>query len=245
MTLGTNNKKSIYWLAGLSVLAAYSVYTNLLAGPDLPPASSSSAERPAAAPVSPASLPSPGTRPVTRPSTKNRARNAEFHPALRRARDEQAPDPASIDPTLQEWRFKKVQEVELASAAGSRNLFQFGQPPPPKPTETKPNGPGPKVYPIYDRPQAPRVPPPPPPPIPPPPPPPIPLKFYAFWVAKDSGKRTACFLTSKEEIVMAGEGETVERRYRVVRITPTSVVMEDLDVKKEQTLRLVEEAQGE
>jgi hypothetical protein len=46
---------------------------------------------------------------------------------------------------------------------------------------------------------------------------------------------------------MAAEGETLKRRYRVVRINPTSVVMEDTEVKKQQTLPLAEEAapQGE
>jgi len=71
------------------------------------------------------------------------------------------------------------------------------------------------------------------------------LKFYAFWVARDNGRRTACFLDG-EDILMAGEGETLKRRYRVIRINATSVVMEDLDVKKQQTLPLVEEVvQGE
>ena len=44
---------------------------------------------------------------------------------------------------------------------------------------------------------------------------------------------------------MAAEGETVKTRYKVIRINPTSVVMEDMDVKQEQTLQLEAEAQAE
>jgi hypothetical protein len=41
---------------------------------------------------------------------------------------------------------------------------------------------------------------------------------------------------------MAKEGETVKRRYRVVRIGVNSVVMEDTENKHQQTLPLAEEA---
>jgi hypothetical protein len=94
----------------------------------------------------------------------------------------------------------------------------------------------------------PRTPPPPTPPPPPPPkptPPPIPLKFYGISTARNNGKKTAYFLDTDQEILMAAEGETVKRRYRVVRINANSVVMEDTEFKEQQTLQLVEEAQGE
>lgn len=243
MTLGTSNKKSVYALIVLGVVAAYMVYSNLLAGPDIP------SER-SAAPAAVAGSQGPLISPVAAPtgpktSPKTRGRTEEFHPALKRKRDDKPVDYSSIDPTLRIDLFKKVQGVEMAGAVGVRNLFQFGAPPVVAQAAVV-KGPEPKVYLKY----GPPTPPPPPPPYvapPPPPPPPIPLKYYAFWVSKETGKRTACFLADKEEIVMAGEGETVNKRYKVIRINPTSVVMEDLDVKKQQTLQLAEEApvQGE
>jgi hypothetical protein len=74
-----------------------------------------------------------------------------------------------------------------------------------------------------------------------PPPPPITLKYYGFSSPPGAGTKTAFFLDG-EDILVAKEGETVKRRYRVVRIGVTSVVMEDTDSKRQQTIPLAEEA---
>lgn len=58
------------------------------------------------------------------------------------------------------------------------------------------------------------------------PPPPIPLKFYGF--ASQPGEAKKVFLSQGEELWVAGEGEIVNRRYKVIRITPTSVEMQDV-----------------
>ena len=65
-----------------------------------------------------------------------------------------------------------------------------------------------------------------PPPIPPPPP--IPLKFYGF--ASRPGEPKKIFLKSVtgEDVFVAGEGEIVDRRYKVIHITPTSVSIQDM-----------------
>lgn len=60
----------------------------------------------------------------------------------------------------------------------------------------------------------------------PPPPPPIPLKFYGF--ANSPGEPKKVFLKNGEDVWVAGEGEIVDRRYKVVRITATSVEIQDL-----------------
>jgi len=60
----------------------------------------------------------------------------------------------------------------------------------------------------------------------PPPPPPIPLKFFGF--ASKPGEPKKIFLSQGEDVWVAGEGEIVNRRYKVVRITPTSVEMQDV-----------------
>jgi len=67
----------------------------------------------------------------------------------------------------------------------------------------------------------------PPPPEPPPPPPPqIPLKFFGF--ASRPGEAKKIFLSQAEDVWVAGEGEIVNRRYKVVRIATNSVEMQDV-----------------
>jgi hypothetical protein len=58
------------------------------------------------------------------------------------------------------------------------------------------------------------------------PPPPIPLKFYGF--ASKPGEPKKVFLSQGEELWVAGEGEIVNRRYKVIRIMPTSVELQDV-----------------
>jgi hypothetical protein len=56
--------------------------------------------------------------------------------------------------------------------------------------------------------------------------PPIPLKFYGF--ASTVGEAKKIFLKSGDDVFVAGEGEIVDRRYKVIRITPTSVSIQDM-----------------
>lgn len=58
------------------------------------------------------------------------------------------------------------------------------------------------------------------------PPPPIPLKFYGF--ANSPGEPRKVFLKNGEDVFVAGEGEIVDRRYKVIRITATSVEIQDM-----------------
>jgi hypothetical protein len=58
------------------------------------------------------------------------------------------------------------------------------------------------------------------------PPPPIPLKFYGF--ASSAGEPKKIFLKKGEDVFVAGEGEIVDRRYKVIHITPTSVSIQDM-----------------
>ena len=55
---------------------------------------------------------------------------------------------------------------------------------------------------------------------------PIPLKFYGF--ANSPGEPKKIFLKLGEDVFVAGEGEIVDRRYKVIRITPTSVEIQDV-----------------
>ena len=58
------------------------------------------------------------------------------------------------------------------------------------------------------------------------PPPPIPLKFYGF--ASAPGEPKKIFLKNGDDVFVAGEGEIVDRRYKVVRISTTSVEIQDM-----------------
>jgi hypothetical protein len=60
----------------------------------------------------------------------------------------------------------------------------------------------------------------------PPPPTPIPLKFFGF--ASKPGEQKKIFLSEGEDVWVAGEGEIVDRRYKVIRIAPTAVEIQDV-----------------
>jgi hypothetical protein len=81
-------------------------------------------------------------------------------------------------------------------------------------------------------------PPPPPTPTPTPPPPPIPIKYYGY--ANKSGDPRKVFLQQQgaEQIFVAGQGDIVARRYRVVQVTPNAVTMEDVLTSNRQTIPL-------
>lgn len=114
---------------------------------------------------------------------------------------------SNLDPTL---RFDLLRASEETPYRGTgRNIFKPQPDPPPRPIPapvTPPQGPiGPP---------------------PPPPPPPINLKFFGF--ANKPGEAKRVFLSQGDDVFIAGEGEIVNRRYRVVRIAPASVEIEDV-----------------
>ena len=75
-------------------------------------------------------------------------------------------------------------------------------------------------------------------PPPPAPPPPIDLKFFGFS-ARQSGVRRA-FLLKGDDVFIASEGEVVDHRYKVVKIAPTSIQVEDIPYANTQSLPLVQ-----
>jgi hypothetical protein len=56
--------------------------------------------------------------------------------------------------------------------------------------------------------------------------PPIPLRFYGF--ASSPGEPKRVFLKMGEDVFVAGEGEIVNRRYKVMRISNSSVEIQDM-----------------
>jgi hypothetical protein len=130
---------------------------------------------------------------------------------------------------------------EIKPEGGMRNLFQFGTA---QPTEVL-KGPEPIVAvapKVFDHPRP--LPPPAPPagPTPPPPDPPIDVKYYGLATRQIDGKKTAFFLDGENVPILVPEGGLVKKKYRVVRVTATSVLMENTDSRKQQTLPLAEDA---
>jgi hypothetical protein len=155
----------------------------------------------------------------------------DFRPTLKLP---EGMDISRIDPTLKLDLLAKVRQVSVEG--GSRSLFEFYTPPPPPPPKVDPIKPVPLPNPDSKQQEISKG------PAPPPPPPPIPLKFYGLSGALRSTVRRAFFLDG-EDIVQAGENETIRNRYKVLRIGVNSAVVEDTVAKNQQTLQMVEEAQ--
>ncbi len=123
----------------------------------------------------------------------------------------------SLDPTL---RFDLLKSSEDVTYKGNgRNIFSSTAPPP-EPI------PGP-VTPVSTDKQA---------PPPPPPPPPSGLKFYGFAGPKGGSKKV--FLLKGEDIFLAKEGDVVDRRYKIMHVSTTSVEVQDVLTNHTETIPL-------
>ena len=116
----------------------------------------------------------------------------------------------NLDPTL---RLDLLAAVEQTQYQGNqRNIFVSQAEPVEIP---KPKGPGntDAQAPAWTPPAVPQA-------------PPIPLRFYGF--ASEPGEPKKIFLSLGEDVFVAGEGEIVNRRYKVMRISPNSVEIQDM-----------------
>jgi len=124
----------------------------------------------------------------------------------------------TLDPTLRTDILMASQKIEYSG--GTRNIFRAVEPPPPPPPKpiapVRPN-PGPVVY-------------------EPPPKPQIPLLFYGF--SNRPGEPKKAFLKEGDNIFVAVEGDVVERRYKIVKITNTFILVEDILNNNQQTINL-------
>ncbi len=127
----------------------------------------------------------------------------------------------NLDPSL---RFDVLKSSEETKYTGTgRNIFRvFVEPPPPPPhavtsvaTDQTPQGPPP-----------------------PPPPPPIELKFYGFATPAGGAKRI--FLAHNEDVFIAKEGDIVDRRYKVMKISANSVDILDVLSNNRQSIPLTQ-----
>jgi hypothetical protein len=127
---------------------------------------------------------------------------------------------APLDPTL---RTDLLKNSEAAEYKGSgRNIFEAQATPAPITKE--------KIAVV--------VPPQPIGPPPPPPPPPIPLKFFGF--ASKPGQQKSIFLVNGDSIFIGREGDIVNRRYKILHISPSQVEIEDVLNNNRQTIPLTQ-----
>jgi len=118
--------------------------------------------------------------------------------------------PQSLDPTLHLEQLASTEQIKYEGSG--RNIF-VSQADPTIPTALRNGTTDTKTEPGWQLPSVTA-------------PPPIPLKFFGF--ASKPGQPKKIFLSKGEDVFIAGEGEIVDRRYKVVRITPTAVEIQDM-----------------
>jgi hypothetical protein len=184
----------------------------------------------------PVPLRAPNTQAVSleRPRPRS-ARLEDFRPTLKL---KEGTDVSKIDPTVKVELLAKLRDAEMKG--GTRSVFAFGAPPPPPVDPIKVEAE--KKLEAMKK-EAALHPPPPKPPEPakPPPPPPIPLKFFGY---STRGARKHAFFLDGDDVEVAAENEVIKNRYKVIRIGVNSVVVEDTQLKNQQTLPLIEELPG-
>lgn len=124
---------------------------------------------------------------------------------------------STLDPTLRFDLLKTSEDRELDS--GKVNVFQ-GKVDIPVPVDPGTKKPG------DEKPPVPQV----------VPPPPINLKFFGF--ASKPGEKKKIFLTSGDDVYIGSEGDIINRRYKIVKITNTGVEIEDILNNNKQTIPL-------
>jgi hypothetical protein len=128
-----------------------------------------------------------------------------------------------LDPTLDLNLLARSEEIKYAG--NGRNIFVAGSSPSIEP---------PKGHGVTDQQQsatliaAPQV----------QAPPPITLRFFGF--ANRPGESKKVFLEQGGDVFIAAEGDIVNRRYRVLRISPNAVDVEDVINNNRQSLPLVQ-----
>jgi hypothetical protein len=144
------------------------------------------------------------------------------------AREKASLKPESLDPRLHLDLLANSEEVRYEGRG--KNIF----------TAAAEEIPPVVINPLTGKPLAPGqpLPPTPPPPRPKYTPPAINLKYIGSSNAK--GEKPRAFLSQGDDVWSAREGEVVNRQYKIIRISPASIEVEDLLNNNRQSIRLTE-----
>jgi hypothetical protein len=126
---------------------------------------------------------------------------------------------AGLDPTLHPEVMAQAESIEYTGKG--RNIFSMFSEPVIEPVKE----------PIRPQPVA-QV------PTGPPPPPPIDLKFFGYETHQGGARKA--FLLHGDDVFIAAEGDVVDHHYKVVKILPLSVQIEDIPYNNTQTLPLIQ-----
>lgn len=164
----------------------------------------------------PSETPPPAPEASLPTTTQNRNITSSGHTAVR------LESAAQLDPTLHPERMALAENTKYTGT--SRNIFSKDSLPPvpvgaaiEKPIASVRTGPVAPAGPA--------------------PPPPIDLKFYGF--ATDQSGRKLVFLLHGDDVFVAGQGDIVDRRYKVLQVESNAVVVEDLAYNNQQSLPLL------
>lgn len=163
---------------------------------------------------------SPAT--AAQPSALEEAQAASSAPTP--ARTTKKSGPRSLDPSLRFDLLRASEDTEYKGA--NRNIFAAIEIPIPIQSGA-----------LDHKHIAPALPQPPP---GPPPPPPIDIKFFGF--ASRPGEPKTIFLSQGDDVFTAKEGDIIDRRYKVLRISPQAVEIEDVLNNNRQQIPLTQGA---
>jgi hypothetical protein len=154
----------------------------------------------------------PAGQPAPQPAARGR------RGVRREPRDKNATPAVTLDPRLRLDLLKQSEDTEYKGSG--RNIFVAVTDIPKVVEDPTRKAEAPQPPPVYI----------------PPPPPPINLKFFGF--ATSPGEPTSVFLGNGDDVFVAREGEIVNRRYKVMKINPKSVEIEDVLSNNRQTIPL-------
>jgi hypothetical protein len=140
-----------------------------------------------------------------------------------------APAAATATVPVADVKLELLQQKRPELEEADRNLFRFqARPAPAAPAPAAPK-PAPAVTPVVPAPVVPTG---------PPPPPPIGLRFIGLVDAPTQAGRLAILSDGRGNIFYGKDGDIIEGRYKVLKVSPDAVELSYLDGRGRQTIRL-------
>jgi hypothetical protein len=115
---------------------------------------------------------------------------------------------------------RQIENIEYSG--NGRNIFMAQNEPIPQPIAPVRPQPTPTPTPVN---------------VTPPPPPPIPLRFFGI-ANPQGGSRKVLLASGDGDVFVASEGEIVQRRYKIVKVNPNNIEVQDVLNNNVQTIPL-------